>query len=231
MKHNNRQPLLCERPWENRHLLPHDSEHWQGWDGMGWGGGGVRGTMHAEWPTTPPANEQSFPSNSPDRAVSPGTHRREVLVPLRHLPDRLVQLLPIELGPLLGHLDPKPAPPSAAGRGRLRQGIGGSSPCREGGFLPGGRSCGGGRCSSPLASAGSDYRLARPPQASVPVKRGKEGKAGFWRLGHPRCHLRDGTTGATRGLCGGQSLYRRRGGRADKEWRRLATVWLLPTSS
>lgn len=76
----------------------------------------------------PPCND----CNSPDGAVSSRTHRREVLVTLGHLPDRLVQLLPVELGPLLGHLDPQ-VRPTQWGRegGDPRTGDLGSSPCSE----------------------------------------------------------------------------------------------------
>ncbi|KAL8168432.1 UNVERIFIED_CONTAM: hypothetical protein K2H54_001435 [Gekko kuhli] len=45
-----------------------------------------------------------------------------------------------------------------------------------------------------MASADSDYRVARAPQASVPVKRGKGKRLLAPRRGYPRCHLRDGPT-------------------------------------
>lgn len=50
--------------------------------------------------------------HSPHRAVGSRAHRGQVLVSLGHLPDGLVQLLPVERGPLLRHL------PAAAARRR-----------------------------------------------------------------------------------------------------------------
>lgn len=78
--------------------------------------------------------------NSPDGAVSSRTHRREVLVTLGHLPDRLVQLLPVELGPLLGHLDPH-VRPTQRGRegGDPRTGIAAPPPAAKGSFPRGRR--------------------------------------------------------------------------------------------
>lgn len=42
--------------------------------------------------------------HSPHRAIGAGAHWGQVLVALGHLPDGLVELLPVEGGPLLGHL-------------------------------------------------------------------------------------------------------------------------------
>lgn len=57
--------------------------------------------------------------HSPNGAVGPGTDRGEVLVALGHLPHRLIQLLPVELGPLLRHLGSGARPARPGGRGRL----------------------------------------------------------------------------------------------------------------
>lgn len=60
--------------------------------------------------------------HSPNRAIGARAHRGQVLVSLGHLPDGLVQLLPVERGPLLRHL-----PAAAAGRGGGRAG----GPCLQ----------------------------------------------------------------------------------------------------
>lgn len=59
------------------------------------------------------------PQHSPDGAVGPGADRGEVLVALGHLPHRLVQLLPVKLGPLLRHRGRGARPARPGGRGRL----------------------------------------------------------------------------------------------------------------
>lgn len=69
--------------------------------------------------TRPPPHSPVPSRHSPDGAVGPGADRGEVLVALGHLPHRLVQLLPVELGPLLRHLGCGARPARPGGRGRL----------------------------------------------------------------------------------------------------------------
>lgn len=57
--------------------------------------------MHHDRFTVNVASVQPRPSSthSPHRAIGSGAHRRQVLVPLRHLPHCLVELLPVESRP------------------------------------------------------------------------------------------------------------------------------------
>lgn len=72
----------------------------------------------------------SWPIHLPDRAVGPGAHRGEMLIPLRHLPHRLVQLLPVKSATAAHFVEPAHTQlwlpgRKEAGVGGRRRGLGG----------------------------------------------------------------------------------------------------------
>lgn len=77
----------------------------------------------ARSPAPPPARSPAPPL--PDGAVGARAHRAQPLQPLRHLPHRLVQLLPVEAGARAGHVLPRP-PPRRSARSAVR----GAGPAR-----------------------------------------------------------------------------------------------------